>query len=150
MNKLNITQRDFSLDLSLVGLTASSVLAVTLFCLSFSAHAQTTIAPPALGEDTKGTPAYEESKPLPKKQTPAIEAKALPSENDEEVQQDILGTASITESRRENGQVYEVEIDHSLGGKQYFEKNGSDDSLETTPQDLEDTPNLPKWKLGTW
>lgn len=144
MKTLNITQRDFSL-------TSLSILAIALLCINSSAFAQdaqSTIAPPSLGQETKGTPAYEERAPLPKKTIQAKKAKELPSEK--EAEQDILGTASITESRRENGQVYEVEIDHSLGGKQYFEKNGSDDSLETTPQDLEDTPNLPKWKLGTW
>jgi len=120
------------------------------FIFALTSHvalAQDTIAPPSLGQDTKGTPAFDEKAPLPvsKAQTEANKA-----ESEAETEQDILGTASITESRRENGQVYEVEIDHSLGGKQYFEKNDSDGSLETTPADLEDTPNLPKWKLGTW
>ena len=130
--------------------SVARVLAVSLmFALtSQAALGQDTIAPPSLGQDTKGTPAYDEKSPLPV--TRAEAEAAAQQESEAEVEQDILGTASITESRRENGQVYEVEIDHSLGGKQYFEENDSDGSLETTPADLEDTPNLPKWKLGTW
>lgn len=129
-------------------LSSSRLFAIGLvFALTSSiASAQDTIAPPSLGQDTKGTPAYDEKAPLPVTKAQADEQKA----NEADADQDILGTASITESRRESGQVYEVEIDHSLGGKQYFEETDSDGSLETTPKDLEDTPNLPKWKLGSW
>lgn len=62
----------------------------------------------------------------------------------------VLGNAEITESRRENGQRYRIELDHSGGAKQYIEENDSDGKIESTDNDIEETPNLPKWKLGSW
>lgn len=131
--------------------SGSLLAAMAVACVAMNLSAQPEVAaPPTLGEDTKGTPAFDEKASLPV--TPTEETAEETAQQEEvDTNDGLLGTASITESRRDNGQVYEVEIDHSLGGgKQYFEENDSDGSLETTPKDLEAIPNLPKWKLGTW
>jgi hypothetical protein len=31
-----------------------------------------------------------------------------------------------------------------------MEETGSDGKIESTNNDIEETPNLPKWKLGSW
>jgi len=142
MKILNILQRGSRF----FAISRLLIIGLIFTICSHAVNAQDVLSPPNLGQETKGTPAVDETAPLPKTE------KTLTTQQTSEpdAEQDFLGTASITESRRESGQVYEVEIDHSLGGKQYFEENDSDGSLETTPKDLEDTPNLPKWKLGTW
>lgn len=129
-------------------LTINAVIALAIATLlASSALAQT--APPTLGQETKGTPAVTEGEPLPEtEQTP--DTQSSEQTNTENESDGILGTATITELRRENGQIYEIELDHSLGGKQYIQENDSDGNIESTSNDLEETPNLPKWKLGSW
>jgi len=125
-----------------------AILLVAAPLLITNAIAQT--PPPKLGEETKGTPAFEETAPLPKAETEATESAATNQSNTPDEDESFLGTAKITESRRENGQIYEIELEHSLGGKQYIQENDSDGKIESTSNDLEETPNLPKWKLGSW
>ena len=116
-------------------------LAAGLF-LSFHSYAQTS-PPPSLGEDTKGEPAVDERTPLGSDDVSDQDQKVSVSDS-------LLGTAKIKESKRENGQRYLIELEHSTGSKQYIEENDSDGKIESTSNDIEETPNLPKWKLGSW
>jgi len=131
---------------------------ITLLCsiivmlgVSISLNAQTA-PPPSFGEDTKGEPALPE--PGSEASAKAEAAKEKAEQEDEEKQpslaNSLLGEATITESRRESGQVYRIELEHSAGSKQYLEENDSDGELSSDDINLEDTPNLPKWKLGSW
>lgn len=105
------------------------------------------IAPPELGQETKGTPAVEEQSAAEQ----AITAKReKPEEAEEPVSNSIFGNATVTESKRESGQIYLIELEHSAGTKQYIEETDSDGKIESTSNDIEETPNLPKWKLGSW
>ena len=130
-----------------------SQLLIAFICLfvsstfSSAAGAQTS-PPPSLGEETKGTPAYDESAPL---DTVASDDQEPNEQRDEDsVADSVFGTAQVTESRRENGQRYLIELEHSTGSKQYIEEIDSDGKIESTSNDIEETPNLPKWKLGSW
>lgn len=120
--------------------------------LANSTHAQTA-PPPTLGETTKGTPAVPEivepAQESVKPSSPEAQADAE-SKKPQSFANSLLGEATITESRRENGQVYLIELEHSSGSKQYIEENDSDGQLSSDGNDLDDTPNLPKWKLGSW
>jgi hypothetical protein len=120
-------------------LTLSVLLA---FALSPLAWAQTS-PPPSLGEETKGAPAIDETAPALGETSGKNEAKPSTANT-------LLGTSNVTESRRENGQRYLIELEHSTGSKQYIEENDSDGKIESTSNDIEETPNLPKWKLGSW
>ena len=121
----------------------SLVLSVLLaFVLSPLASAQTS-PPPTLGEETKGAPAIDERTPAVGKAVGDKDAKASTANT-------LFGTSNVTESRRENGQRYLIELKHSTGSKQYIEENDSDGKIESTSNDIEETPNLPKWKLGSW
>lgn len=131
---------------SVLMMSALTVLLVTSLLVN-NALAQT--PPPILGQETKGTPALDEKAPLPKVERTTAD-KESESTNTQDKASSLFGTATITESRRENGQLYEIELDHSLGGKQYIQENDSDGKIESTSNDLEETPNLPKWKLGSW
>jgi len=110
--------------------------------------AQESLAPPSLGDETKGTPAIAETEPLPvetKEQTP----EAQTTNTNEEF--GPLGQATITESRRDSGQVYRVELEHSLGGaKQILEENDSDGKIESRSTGLDEEVNIPKWRIGSW
>lgn len=131
-----------------INLRASSLVAI-LACLilglsqaSVSAQ-QGTIAPPALGEETKGAPAEPEQAP----DEAAVEEQVVEKEK---AKKSAFGTTKITESKRENGQVYLIELEHSLGSKQYIEEHDSDGKIQSTSNDIEETPNLPKWRIGSW
>ena len=131
-----------------------SLVLVTLLTLSSALLAQTA-PPPAFGEETKGEPAPAE---LEQTATETEELEGVSSNDADSSQVDagssgisnLLGDATITESRRENGQVYEVELDHSAGAKQYIQDSDSDGKLQPTGNDLEEEPNIPKWRLGRW
>jgi len=116
----------------------------------FAAHAEEAIdsqviAPPALGEETKGTPvALELNSVSTEGETSADDS------TEQETVKSLFGKSKITESKRENGQVYLIELEHSSGSKQYIEENDSDGKIQSTSNDIEETPNLPKWKLGSW
>lgn len=128
------------LRISCIGLALSSTL-------SIAAWAQTS-PPPSLGEETKGTPAYDENAPLDT--ITSDDQDKNEARNEDSVADSLFGTAQVTESRRENGQRYLIELEHSTGSKQYIEENDSDGKIESTSNDIEETPNLPKWKLGSW
>lgn len=105
-----------------------------------------TAPPPNLGEETKGKPAITETSP----DESQVGSNASEAEELTEKKGSALGTATVTESRRESGQVYRIELDHSSGAKQVIEENDSDGSIENTESGIDDTPNLPKWTLGSW
>ena len=125
---------------------AGILIAVAVSALAaLPAHAQEAIAPPAIGQETKGTPAVIESPVTPAPQSEV----AVPAKNKAAVNR-VFGTTKITESRRESGQLYLIELEHSSGAKQYIEETDSDGKIESTSNDIEETPNLPKWKIGSW
>ena len=109
--------------------------------------------PPELGQETKGTPAIDETAPVIDEQVTADDESETEDESQSQTRSGIdglLGKAEITESKRESGQVYLIELEHSSGTKQYIEETDSDGKIESTSNDIEETPNLPKWKLGSW
>lgn len=138
------------MNMSLSDLTKISILPLAICAALFVAtsHAQTA-PPPTLGEDTKGTPAIEESsteiKTIPSNTAPLAEDTKTESKKTS-----VLGRSTVIESRRESGQVYSIELQHSNAPTQYIEETDSDGNIESQSNDLEETPNLPKWKLGSW
>jgi hypothetical protein len=138
------------MNMSLSDLTKISILPMALCAALFVgvSHAQTA-PPPALGEDTKGTPAIEE----PATETKTVSSKATSNAKDkkhEGKKTTALGASTAVESRRENGQIYSIELQHSNAPTQYIEETDSDGNIESQSNDLEETPNLPKWKIGSW
>ena len=122
---------------------AAMIISSALFISAASAQ---TAPPPALGEETKGAPAIEET-------VSATEEEASNTAADSETQtQDAsaFGTSTVVESRRASGQVYSIELQHSNAPTQYIEETDSDGNIEYKSNDLEETPNLPKWKIGSW
>lgn len=116
------------------------ILFTVLLGFSNSALAQDATLPPTLGQETKGKPAVDETAELPKVEEQETAAKKAT----------LLGRTKIIESRRENGQLYLIEIETASGSKQYIEEVDSDGKIESLPGDIEETPNLPKWKIGSW
>ena len=125
----------------IVSLAISSVLFVN------SGHAQTA-PPPQLGEETKGTPAIEEQ--TAKIETPAAKTVTSSDGKLSTKKTSLLGTSTIIESRRESGKIYSIELQHSNAPTQYIQETDSDGNIEFESNDLEETPNLPKWKIGSW
>ena len=132
---------------------SARISARVIFCsfASFNittAIAQDSIAPPSIGQETKGTPAVDEVSQNgdAKHETTASDQ----PESKNSATPSIFGNATFTESRRESGQLYMIELEHSSGSKQYIEQTGSDTKIESTSNDIEETPNLPKWKIGSW
>ena len=128
--------------------------AIAAITISSSALAQTA-PPPNLGQETKGQPAVEEAASATDtdQNAPAVAVEKTTEQTTAKKTVKSggpLGTATIKESRRENGQVYLIELEHSSGAKQYIEETDSDGSIESTLDGLDETPNLPKWKLGSW
>ena len=99
-------------------------VAISLVSAFSLAHAQTA-PPPELGEATKGRPAIAE--------TPAVKPHASQTEDSntqaKSQSKTVFSNATVTEHKRENGQVYLIEIDHPLGGKQYLYENDSDGKI---------------------
>lgn len=106
-----------------------------------------TAPPPSLGEETKGAPAIEEKTSTSES---VIDKTAASTEDVETQTTSAFGASTIVESRRENGQVYSIELQHTNAPTQYIEETDSDGNIEFESTDLEETPNLPKWKLGSW
>lgn len=133
---------------------AASLLLFVLASMLFAATTSAQQAPPQLGQETKGTPAVDENAAVDKAD-PKVD---MPKINDTEKGEaaktsgidSLLGEAKVKESKRENGQVYLIELEHSSGTKQYIEETDSDGKIESTSNDIEETPNLPKWKIGSW
>jgi hypothetical protein len=116
--------------------------------LSVSAGQAQTASPPQLGEETKGTPAIEEQ--TAKVETPVAKTATSSDEKLSTKKTSLLGTSTIIESRRESGQIYSIELQHSNAPTQYIQETDSDGNIEFESNDLEETPNLPKWKIGSW
>jgi hypothetical protein len=137
--------------------TKLTSIAATLLLLSGTSsftllsHAQTA-PPPSIGEDTKGQPAITDEAVSPEKaEAPTSNQTATPQAITESTTTTSpFGSATIKETRRENGQRYRVEMQHSAGAKQVIEETDSDGSLENVDKGIDDTPNLPKWTLGSW
>jgi len=115
-------------------------------------HAQTA-PPPNFGDETKGTPAVEESAPQAEAsaiQSPGSGEQLTPEAEVDKSANNVFGNTKVVELRRENGQVYSIELQHSNAPTQYIEETDSDGNIEFESNDIEETPNLPKWKLGSW
>ena len=124
-----------------------------LFSVASLAQQGQTAAPPQLGQETKGIPAVAEDgqSDSASKQAKATNKSQQAGEKAQRSGLDnLLGKAEIKESRRESGQLYRVELKHSAGSTQFIEETDSDGKIESTNNDIEETPNLPKWKLGSW
>ncbi len=132
--------------------SARPLITVLLLTLLFNVHAfAQTAPPPALGENTKGEPALDELKPINSLDTkPSTNAKSGTDDKSKSLADNLLGEATITESRRESGQVYQIELEHSSGSKQYIDDADADGQLTPDNNAVEDTPNIAKWKLGSW
>ncbi|RBP53407.1 DUF2782 domain-containing protein [Arenicella xantha] len=117
-----------------------------------SATQAETARPPVLGQETKGEPAPQEElsnvDPAPEAKTESTQS--APTDTAQKKSSGAFGTTNVKESRRENGQVYRIELQHSSGRNQYIEETDSDGNIESDSSDIEDTPNLPKWRLGSW
>jgi len=110
-----------------------------------------TAPPPNLGQDTKGQPAAKETLEQASNTSDTDPIKTPTKNTVASVKNPgPLGSATITESRRENGQVYLIEFEHSSGSKQYLEETDSDGNIQSRSKGLDETPNIPKWKLGSW
>lgn len=142
--KLSFNRKTNTANIATIGL-----LSLLLLGASPLSQAQTA-PPPSIGEETKGEPAIAESQINVQSQNTEETSKVSKEEQAKVVKVSPLGSATIKESRRESGQVYRIELEHSGGAKQIIEENDSDGSLESTNNGIDDTPNLPKWTLGTW
>lgn len=130
---------------------------LVMAALSLHVPAVAQQAPPTLGQETKGQPAAASTDQAADETTPQETLHYSTAEqSDKEAQKpesaidNLLGTTKVTESKRESGQLYRIELEHSGGTKQYIEETDSDGKIESTSNDIEETPNLPKWKLGSW
>lgn len=130
---------------------ALMMFALLSFCFGINPVSAQTAPPPSFGQETKGKPAIPEGKRITSedKNIESLSAKEQ-ADASNSLSTNLLGKATITESRRESGQVYRIELEHSSGSKQYIEENDSDGELDSDGMDFDDTPNLPKWKLGSW
>jgi len=120
-----------------------------LFCVTLCAFSNLnaeTLGPPTLGEETKGKPAIDETRAAA--QASAQEKTETATESAET--QSPFGTSTVTEHKRESGQVYLIELEHSLGGKQYLYENDSDGQIGSSVEDNDSIKEIPKWKLGSW
>ena len=111
-----------------------------------------TAPPPSLGQDTKGEPATAEqiAETEASEQTQPLNDSTVTDGKEQKKSGRLFGTTKIKESRRESGQVYQIELQHSAGPNQYIEETDSDGNIESESTDIEDTPNLPKWRIGSW
>lgn len=126
----------------------SAAIIISSAIIASTSHAQTA-PPPNLGEETKGAPAIEESASGVDTATETPAANTAVTE-DETQTTSTFGTSTVVESRRESGQVYSIELQHSNAPTQYIEETDSDGNIEFQSNDSDETPNLPKWKLGSW
>jgi hypothetical protein len=123
---------------------AAVLLAITASLLCNSAiFAQEALEPPTIGQETKGTPAVVEDPA-----TSVADDKTI--RETDTTNPGLFDDATIVERRRENGQIYSIELEHPLGAKQYIDDEDADGDLETTDNDNEAAPNLAKWRIGSW
>jgi len=126
-----------------------AILSTFIITIPSPADSQTA-PPPSIGQETKGKPAIPETEKISKRSLVTGEADADDEEKPSTLSDNLLGTAKIIESRRESGQVYRIELEHSSGSKQIIEENDSDGQLTNDDNGLDDTPNLSKWRIGSW
>ena len=128
-------------------------LSITLIALSaYNAQAQNdALAPPSIGEQTKGKPAVAE---VIETKSENLGTNNASDTNNQQSQSGINAvlnsTTTVTEHKRDNGQVYLIEFENSLGGKQYLDEGFSDGKIGSSTEDKESTNSIPKWKLGSW
>ncbi len=142
-------------------------IVATLYLVSVASHAAIaqTAPPPSLGDETKGEETKSEeiigAAVENKTRTAADSTSSTESENpsksstpstqkERSLADSLLGNATIKETRRESGQLYRIELEHSTGSKQIIEENDSDGQLSSDDNGLDDTPNLTKWQLLSW
>ncbi len=129
-------------------ITRAYIISSLLLITSLSLSAQEAIAPPSIGQQTQG-----EQTNLSEPTSNSIDADEEAIQNEDTTNSnftDLLGTTEIIELRGENGQVYAIELEHSNGSKQYIERDYSNGQIDSKPNNLEETPNLAKWRLGSW
>ena len=101
--------------------------------------------------DLSGSTALSNSEENARYDIPLTTQKSTDSSEQNQNQFDkLLGTTRISERRHENGRIYRIELEHSSGSKQVIEEFDSDGKIQSTSNDIEETPNLPKWRLGSW
>jgi hypothetical protein len=97
-------------------------------------------APPAVGEATAGTPAI-----LPT--DAAVDGEADP--DDPRGLNEVTVAGGTETQYRRRGYIYELKMSPRGGATQYLKDDG-DGQLQTRENGLEDTTNLPKWRIGKW
>ena len=126
-----------------------AILSTFLITLPSPADSQTA-PPPSIGQETKGKPAIPETEKISKRSLENSNKGIEEEEKPSALSDSLFGTAKIKESRRESGQIYRIELEHSSGSKQIIEENDSDGQLTKDDNGLDDTPTLSKWRLGSW
>lgn len=125
-------------------------IVASIFFLPFQSSIAQVAPPPGLEEETTGTPAIlsDQASPSPS----ANEKNTEPAESAEQtsIADNLLGTATIKEFRRENGQLYRIELEHSSGSKQVLDDNDSDGNFGDDDNSLGNAPKVAKWRLGSW
>ena len=115
------------------------------------AAAQDIIAPPSLGEQTKGESASLESANKTPVENLNQASEQADSNTEEQSTTNLFGETIISEHRYENGQVYQIELEHANGSKQFINQGIDNGQIESTiKNDTQKTPNIAKWKLGSW
>lgn len=126
--------------LSISAISVTSALLLSPLCV----FAQDVLAPPSIGQETKGEPTVIEQQVTT--DLPSDEVNQQDSEQSPDL--GLLGKTEINEQRRESGQVYRIELKHSSGSTQYIDQD-TDGDLDND-DGIEEAPNLAKWRLGSW
>jgi len=122
----------------LLSLTAITRVAIVIGSALIASAGQAQTAPPIEDEAASAQASVSQQ---------ATEAE---TSDDDEKKPGFFGKTTIVETKRENGQVSSIELKHSNAPPQYIQETDSDGNIKIESNDLEDTPNLPKWKLGSW
>ena len=130
-----------------------AVIAVSMLYLSNQPSMAQVAPPPGLGEETKGTPAVlgdQESTTPDDQDNSSSTNKPSESQEQKSIADSLLGTAKVKELRRENGQIYRIELEHSSGSKQVLEDSDSDGNFGDDDNSLRNVPKVAKWRIGSW
>ena len=144
MNLINLKSIMNSRTTALIKLLLSLAIIVSSPTVSAQNQETNVLAPPSLGEETKGKPA------IPEVDVEKIDSATAEAKKEQPEAIPGLGSTTVTEHKRENGQVYLIELENSLGGKQYLYENDSDGQIGSSVEDNESIKEIPKWKLGSW
>jgi len=124
---------------------------ITIALISTNAYSQSdALAPPSIGEQTKGKPAIAETIEPSADNSDSSQSNSSNTENQSALNAVINSTTTVTEHKRDSGQVYLIEFENSLGGKQYLDEGISDGKVGSSTEDKENINPIPKWKLGSW